>query len=119
MNDPCTILTGAGRGLGRAMALGLLEAGHRLVAIDRDWEELAALERHARGLGGKLACMPMDITMQDSAKSIVAFAESKFGPVACLVNCAGIGQEIISAKFATEPVKFWTVGGTSGTLSLP
>ncbi|MCD6073556.1 MAG: short-chain dehydrogenase/reductase [Rhodospirillales bacterium] len=110
MNDPCTILTGAGRGLGRAMALGLLEAGHRVVAIDRDREELAALERDARGLGGKLACMPMDITTQDSAKSIVAFAESKFGLVACLVNCAGIGQEIISAKFATEPVKFWTVG---------
>ena len=105
-----TLVTGAGRGLGRAMALGLLKAGHGVVAIDRDRDELAALERDAGGLGGTLVCMPIDITLHDSAKSIVAFAESNIGPVACLVNCAGIGQEIISSKFTTEPVKFWTVG---------
>jgi 3-oxoacyl-[acyl-carrier protein] reductase len=92
------------------MVLGLLKAGHEVVAIDRDQKELLALERDAKGAGGKLSCLAVDLTHPDSAKSIVAFAESEFGPVASLVNCAGIGQEIISAKFATEPVKFWTVG---------
>jgi NAD(P)-dependent dehydrogenase (short-subunit alcohol dehydrogenase family) len=105
-----TVVTGAGRGLGRAMALGLLEAGHNVIAIDRDPQELTALEHDAKPAGSKLACLAVDLALSDSAKTIMAFAEQKFGPVACLVNCAGIGQEIISAKFATEPVKFWTVG---------
>ena len=105
-----TIVTGAGRGLGRSMVLGLLKAGHDVVAIDRDQKELELLKRDANGIGGKLAYLAVDLTQPDSAVSIVAFAESKFGPVASLVNCAGIGQEIISAKYATVPVKFWTVG---------
>lgn len=105
-----TVVTGAGRGLGRAMALGLLNAGHSVVAIDRDRTELDALERDAKGIGGALACLAADLTQADSAQSIVWFAEEKFGPVASLVNCAGIGQEIISPKYATVPVKFWTVG---------
>jgi 3-oxoacyl-[acyl-carrier protein] reductase len=108
MAGESTVVTGAGRGLGRAMALGLLKAGHHVVAVDRDRGELDLLERDAAG--GELACIATDLTQPDSANAIVAFAEAKFGPVACLVNCAGIGQEIISAKYATVPVKFWTVG---------
>ena len=110
MADTSTVVTGAGRGLGRSMALGLLRVGHNVIAVDRDRKELASLERVAKGTGGKLACVAADLALPDSAKAIVALAEGKFGPVASLVNCAGIGQEIISAKFATEPVKFWTVG---------
>jgi 3-hydroxybutyrate dehydrogenase len=110
MAGSSTIVTGAGRGLGRAMALGLLEAGHNVIAIDRDPQELTALEHDAKPAGSTLACLAVDLALSDSAKTIMAFAEQKFGPVACLVNCAGIGQEIISATFATEPVKFWTVG---------
>lgn len=110
MDTSSTVVTGAGRGLGRSMALGLAKAGHRVVAIDRDGAELVALEREAGGMKGQLATLSMDLTLSDSATSIIGFAEGRFGPVACLVNCAGIGQEIISPKFATEPVKFWTVG---------
>lgn len=109
MAERSTIVTGAGRGLGRSMALGLVKAGHCVVAIDRDEAELAALERDAAGSAGKLAHLAIDLTLSQSAKSIVGFAERTFGPIACLVNCAGIGQEIISPTFTSEPVKFWTV----------
>lgn len=105
-----TVVTGAGRGLGRAMVLGLLRAGHNVVAVDRDQNELAILERDAKGAGGEFAAIAADLADPASACAIVKFAEQDFGPVACLVNCAGIGQEIISPKFATDPVKFWTVG---------
>jgi 3-oxoacyl-[acyl-carrier protein] reductase len=54
--------------------------------------------------------MATDLTLPESAKSVVDFAEKTFGPIACLVNCAGIGQEIISTRFTSDPVKFWTVG---------
>ena len=80
-----TVVTGAGRGLGRAMVLALVKAG-------------------------KIASIAADLADPKSAAAIVQFAEKTSGPVSSLVNCAGIGQEIISPKFATEPVKFWTVG---------
>jgi NAD(P)-dependent dehydrogenase (short-subunit alcohol dehydrogenase family) len=92
------------------MARALLKAGHAVVAVDRDQQELSALERDAKSDGGKLACVAVDLTSQTSVATIVDFSGSQFGPISRLVNCAGIGQEIISAKFATEPVKFWMVG---------
>lgn len=109
-SQTATVVTGAGRGLGRSMVLGLLKAGHAVVAVDRDQKELLALEADAKNAGGRLALIAADLTEPASAGIIVKFAEQQFGPVVCLVNCAGIGQEIISAKFATDPVKFWTVG---------
>jgi NAD(P)-dependent dehydrogenase (short-subunit alcohol dehydrogenase family) len=109
MANASTVVTGAARGLGRSMVLGLVKAGHQVIAIDRDQQELTALEKDYARRDGKLACLAVDLTVPDSARTIIAFAESKFGPVTSLVNCAGIGQEIISAKYATQPVKFWTV----------
>lgn len=108
-----TVVTGAGRGLGRAMVLGLIKAGHAVVGIDRDRDELAALVADARGAGpGKLETLPVDLTDEASAPSIVSFAELKFGPVMSLVNCAGIGQETIRPTFNKDPIKFWNVDYT-------
>lgn len=104
-----TVLTGAGRGLGRAMALALVKAGHSVVAVDRDADVLEALGRDAPAGSGRLATLAADLTDSKSAAAIVAFSERTFGPVACLVNCAGIGQEIIRRDFATNPIKFWDV----------
>ena len=42
MADVSTVVTGAGRGLGRSMVLGLLKSGHKVIAIDRDQKELDA-----------------------------------------------------------------------------
>ena len=110
VDQTSTVVTGGGRGLGRAMVLALLQAGHAVIAVDCDQPELSILEREAKPDVGELACIAVDLTNPASAVMIANFAEQKFGPVSCLVNCAGIGQEIISPKFATEPVKFWTVG---------
>jgi len=109
MSAQATVLTGAGRGLGRAMALGLVRAGHSVVGVDRDADVLAALERDAGTGPGRLATLAADLTDRNSAPSIVDFAGRTFGPVACLVNCAGIGQEIIRPDFATRPIRFWDV----------
>ena len=103
-----TVVTGAGRGLGRAMVLGLIKAGHAVVGIDRDRDELAALVADAQG-SGRLETLPVDLIDEASAPSIVSFAELKCGPVASLVNCAGIGQETIRPTFNSDPIKFWHV----------
>lgn len=106
-----TVVTGAGRSLGRAMVLGLIKAGHRVVGIDRDRDELAALVADAQG-SGRLETLPVDLIDEASASSVVSFAELKFGPVGSLVNCAGIGQEAIRPNFNKNPIKFWNVDHT-------
>jgi len=103
------VVTGAGRGLGRAMAAALLEAGHHVVAVDRDEAVLLELARGEDGARGRLITLAADLTQPDAAATILERAQAGFGPVGCLVNCAGIGQEIISPTFTTNPVKFWTV----------
>ena len=109
MMGQCTLLTGAGHGLGRSMALGLLTAGHSVVAVGRDAGALGKLKDEASGRSGKLAIYPADLTDSDSAKTILAFAERVFGAVSSLVNCAGVGQEIVRRDFISKPVKFWEV----------
>jgi NAD(P)-dependent dehydrogenase (short-subunit alcohol dehydrogenase family) len=100
------IVTGAARGLGQAMALALVEAGHRVVAVDRDAPATQASNQLSPLQFRSLA---VDLTSATAVDEIMAFSERAFGPVDALVNCAGIGQETISAAFVTEPVKFWTV----------
>lgn len=110
MPPTATVITGAGRGLGRAMVGALLAADHHVVAVDRDEPVLAELARAEAAHRDRLACVAADLADPVSAAMIVARAEAAFGPIDRLVNCAGIGQEIISPTFTTTPVKFWTVG---------
>jgi NAD(P)-dependent dehydrogenase (short-subunit alcohol dehydrogenase family) len=109
MTVRATVLTGAGRGLGLAMAMGLMKAGHSVVAIDRDADALAGLKQDASKHSGSLATLDVDLVDSKSAATVVDFAERTFGPIGSLVNCAGIGQETIRRDFATRPVKFWDV----------
>lgn len=100
MGGRTIIVTGAARGLGAAMAGALLGAGHNVLAVDRDAFSLA---------GERAATLAIDVTQDDAACAVVEACRKRFGPAQALLNCAGIGQETISADFVTEAVKFWTV----------
>lgn len=91
------------------MVAALLKAGHHVVAVDRDEGVLTELERDEQQTRKQLTVLATDLADPKSVDAIIQAAEKSFGPVACLVNCAGVGQEIISPTFATKPVKFWTV----------
>jgi len=112
LQDRSIIVTGAGRGLGQAMALGALREGARVVAVDRDQQPLDALMETARDVDSayRISALAIDLTQDGAADTIVAQALHRFGGVDGLVNCAGIGQETIREDFATHPVKFWEVG---------
>ena len=109
MEARTVIVTGAARGLGQAMALALVEAGHRVIAVDRDAPAAQASNQFSPLQFRSLA---VDLTSATAVDDIVVFSERAFGPVDALVNCAGIGQETISPTFVTEPVKFWSVDDT-------
>ena len=89
MTAPIALVTGAGRGIGRAAVDAFLEAGWRVVAGVRDPAVAAEL-----GAGGPehLTAIELDVTRPDQVRRAVDAAEALAGgPIDCLVNNAGYG----------------------------
>lgn len=100
------IVTGGGRGLGRAMVLGLAAAGARVVATAaRDANAVEAVAREA----GNDRVVPLlaDVTREEDCARVVATARDRFGRLDLLVNNAGRGMKYVSERFLTEPTRFW------------
>ena len=102
------IVTGAGRGLGRAMALGMAQAGIRVVATAaRERAEIDAVAAEA-GEGMVLPVLA-DVTREADTHRVVAAALETFGRLDILVNNAGRGMKYVSETFMTRPTRFWEV----------
>jgi NAD(P)-dependent dehydrogenase (short-subunit alcohol dehydrogenase family) len=102
------IVTGGGRGIGRAIVLGLLRAGFAVAAVDRDRAPLDELAAEADGRAALLA-LPADISTAEACANVVATVREQLGPVAVLVNNAGIGQGSIRQDNWAKPIRFWEV----------
>lgn len=103
------IVTGGGRGLGRAMALGLAAAGANvMITAARNPGELEEVVRAASALnGGKVVPCVADVTSPDDCRRVVANALDVFGGLHILVNNAGRGMKFISESFLEKPAPFW------------
>lgn len=100
------VVTGGGRGLGRAMALGLSRAGFRVaITAARRCDEIEAVAREAPQ-GGILALVA-DAASDADCASFVGEVEARLGPVDVLVNNAGRGMRFVSERFLSEPARFW------------
>jgi NAD(P)-dependent dehydrogenase (short-subunit alcohol dehydrogenase family) len=86
------VVTGGSRGIGRAIALGLAEAGADVVFTYRDNAAEAAVTGAEIGARGRRSLgIPMDVTNRASVEKAAAKAK-EFGPVSILVNNAGINK---------------------------
>lgn len=105
------VVTGAASGLGRAMTLGLLQAGIEVAAVDKEHQWLAELASAAteRRLPGTLQTIRADLAQPDSFARIAAEALSRFGAIDILVNNAGIGQGSVRADQRRNPIRFWEI----------
>jgi len=83
------LITGASRGLGRALAEAVLEAGDRLVATARDPASLASLEQR---YGEAVSVAALDVTDPTAIEAAVRLAVERFGGLDVLVNNAGYGD---------------------------
>jgi NAD(P)-dependent dehydrogenase (short-subunit alcohol dehydrogenase family) len=83
------LVTGAGRGLGRAVAMRLLEHGAAVAAVDIDGEALSALAVQA-GPGTSIHILPADLADAGTAESLVPLTVQAFGGIDILVNNAAI-----------------------------
>ena len=102
------IVTGGLRGLGRAMALGLLQSGRKVVAVGHIAEDMPALQRDAGNHAGALHCMALDLRQLAACDAVVAAAQQRFGGLDILVNNAGLTFTYTDPeRFVKGPRKFW------------
>jgi NAD(P)-dependent dehydrogenase (short-subunit alcohol dehydrogenase family) len=100
------IVTGAGRGIGRAIALGLAKAGSSVAVIARSEEQLAETARQITDLGSEAIPLPTDVTDPASVQRMVKEVERALGPVDLLVNNAGLAGPI-GPTWEADPDDWW------------
>ena len=95
------LVTGAARGLGRAIALALAEAGANIALGLRDKLRDDGLADEVRALGRRVVSLQMDVTRLDEIDAAVAAAVEEFGSLDLLVNNAGGGVDEMPAEAAS------------------
>jgi 2-hydroxycyclohexanecarboxyl-CoA dehydrogenase len=84
------LVTGAGRGIGRSVALRFAEEGARVALVARTEQELLETQSRLRKQGASCLSLPTDITSRGAAEVCVRTTEKELGPVDILVNNAGV-----------------------------
>jgi NAD(P)-dependent dehydrogenase (short-subunit alcohol dehydrogenase family) len=88
-NQKVALVTGAGSGIGRAVAITLQSAGYSVVLAGRRAAELDKTAASAKSSGGKMLAVPTDVSKPDSVKALFAKTQEIFGRLDVLFNNAG------------------------------
>ncbi|UCD77438.1 MAG: glucose 1-dehydrogenase [Desulfobacterales bacterium] len=96
------IVTGAGSGIGRAIAGGLAEAGAEVVVAGRNLAKLEKTVREYSGAGGRLVPLTVDMKHRESIQSLVDRTVSEFGKINFLFNNAGTIHRQPSEEHSSE-----------------
>jgi 3-oxoacyl-[acyl-carrier protein] reductase len=89
--DKTAIVTGAGRGIGRIIALTLARNGARVALASRTMSELERVQQEIEAFGGEAASFPTDVSREPEIIALVRDTVQRFGRLDILVNNAGIG----------------------------
>lgn len=89
------MVTGAGSGIGRAAALGLLDDGFSVVVAGRRAEPLSSLVAEAQARGQTAIAVPTDVTDPASVDALFATIEHRFGRLDVLFNNAGVNAPAV------------------------
>jgi NAD(P)-dependent dehydrogenase (short-subunit alcohol dehydrogenase family) len=98
------LVTGAGRGIGRAIAVALGKGGASVTLVSRTRADLEDAAREVRAAGGRVAVYAGDLRRSADCDAAVAAAISAHGGLQILVNNAGIGGHAIVAETGDD---FW------------
>jgi len=90
LKDKVVLVTGAGRGIGRAVALAFAFEGAKVALVGRTKKTLSDVQKELKELGASSAVLPGDVSDEGVVSRVVAAAEQQLGPVDVLVNNAGI-----------------------------
>jgi 3-oxoacyl-[acyl-carrier protein] reductase len=102
MTNRTAFITGASRGIGRACALALSEAGARVALAARSTAQLEELAGEIRSQGREAFAVTIDMTSAESIQEALAKTAKEFGPVAILVNNAGITKDGLALRMKKD-----------------
>lgn len=92
LSDKAALVTGASRGMGKAIALALAHEGASVFLVARGEEDLRAAAEEARATGAKVGSLALDVATEDGARRAVDSACAAFGALDILVNNVGGSQ---------------------------
>jgi NAD(P)-dependent dehydrogenase (short-subunit alcohol dehydrogenase family) len=99
------VVTGAGQGIGAAIAESLAKSGANVAILDLNTDKLTQTKKTCSAFGGKIEAYGCDVTDMERVKEAFAQVEKELGPIDILVNNAGIFTQrpFIMGSFET----FW------------
>ncbi|RKP58860.1 SDR family NAD(P)-dependent oxidoreductase [Pararobbsia silviterrae] len=106
LKDKVVVITGAAKGMGRAISLSFADEGARLVLTARDRDALEAVAAEARDKGVDVIVQTCDVTQTDEAQALAAAALDAFGQIDVLVNVAGGSGPIGKTGWETTQPEF-------------
>jgi meso-butanediol dehydrogenase / (S,S)-butanediol dehydrogenase / diacetyl reductase len=92
INGKVALVTGAGQGIGRAIALRLASDGADIAVVDLNEEKMGTVADEVRAVGRKATVFRADVSKRDDVYAAVAHAEKELGGFDIIVNNAGIAQ---------------------------
>lgn len=90
LSGKVAVITGASKGLGKAMAIAFADAGARLALVSRDTKLLAEVQSACRDRGAETEVYQVDVTSEAQVEKLRQDVLARFGTVSILVNNAGI-----------------------------
>jgi NAD(P)-dependent dehydrogenase (short-subunit alcohol dehydrogenase family) len=117
LKDQVGIVTGAGRGIGKAMAEAFAQEGAAVVAAEIDYQNAQNVAEGIRQRGGKALAVRCDVSQREEVEAMVKKTIETFGLVSILVNNAGIVRPaMLLRKWYGNGVKSLFL--TNGSLNL-
>ena len=98
MNNRVALVTGASRGIGKACALALAQAGARVVLAARGVDKLKEVAAEIQAAGREAYIVELDISSEASIRDAFKQAASEAGPIEILVNNAGITRDGLAVR---------------------
>jgi NAD(P)-dependent dehydrogenase (short-subunit alcohol dehydrogenase family) len=100
------LVTGSGRGLGRAYAIALAKAGATVAVVSRTESEIQAVQRAIEQLGGQALAISADVSDKNALAKLVTMIEQQLGSIDLLVNNAGV-LRAIGRVTETDATDWW------------
>ncbi|UYZ36230.1 3-oxoacyl-[acyl-carrier-protein] reductase [Clostridium beijerinckii] len=103
LKGKCAIVTGASRGIGKAIALKLASLGANIVLNYRSNEkEALEVENEIKGMGVETLCVKGDISKSEEVDNLINSAKEKFSTIDIMVNNAGITKDALIIRMKEE-----------------
>lgn len=98
----CALITGAGRGIGRAIAVELARHDYAVGLVARSRDELESSAELIRQSGGRAQVLVCDVTVPEQVHSAVQKCQKELGPISRLINNAGCVQAVTLAEMKLD-----------------